>query len=205
MNAYILAHGAAEESIQRHITGWEKSFEDVTFICPENDGLRYFDYIAIGESCRNGEGAIERIKVAIESASEDKTACVMEYDTIFRAGKLPDDGWKHNAIICSSIFDNYDPAFSAPIYGHSPWITSGMIWKRILDHGEDLQDGWPDRWLANAARKAGIKLLGMNNAYSYDGEWTSDILAEALNPPRAVYHGVKTKEAYESLVGLASV
>lgn len=198
MNAIILAHGKAWGTCDRHSVSWRSAFNWFDYVSPIDDVIDPSK--AVGESCRNGQGAIDRIRFAVELASDEEMCCVMEYDTVFALKTpLPDTGWPEG-LLCSCIFDNYQEEFGAAIYGHSPWITSGDNWRKILEHGDDPQGGWPDRWLAIAAQKAGIPLLGMTAGYSYDGEWTPEIIAEATKVRRAVYHGVKTPIAFEAVM-----
>lgn len=196
MRAFILTHGGAHAAMLRHVPGWSRAFEGFRYISPEDDP---YGSLLIGKSCRNGAGSILRMEAAALMASRFPMACIMEYDTVFVAGALPDEGWEPNTVICSSIFENHDPQFQAAIYGHSPWIASGETWEKILRASDDDQGGWPDRWLALACQKAGIRLLGMKAGYSYDGEWTPEIIEEALSEKRAVYHGVKTEEAFNRI------
>lgn len=204
MNAIVIAHGGAQATVDRHLPHWMTTFSDVTFICPKDDKLSFNSSIhsttGIGESCRNGAGAIERMRYAARLAKSELMSCVMEYDTVFKFGRMPDFGWTPLKLVCSSIFDNYDPAFAATIYGHSPWIASGTSWRSIVSYGDDDQGGWPDRWLALAAKKAGIRLLGMDAGYSYDAEWTNEIIEEATQRPRVVFHGVKTEIAFNAVM-----
>lgn len=198
MKLIVIGHGGMQQSVERHILCWQAAFDEIEFISPANDSL--FGQKGIGESCRYGPGAIQRIRRAVEIASKENMCCITEYDGVFKTGKLPDTGWPFAKLVCSMIFDNYDPAFTAPIYGHPPWIGSGESWRAILRNGDAFEGGWVDRWVSKAATKAGIGLLGMDAGYSYDAVWTDAIIKEATQAPYLVFHGVKTEIAFNAIM-----
>lgn len=197
MKAIVITHNGAKEATERHAVNWKRAFDGLFFISPSDDWLP--GSLAFGLSCRNGRGAIERMIFAATLASRFPVACVMEYDTYFPASKIQDDFLPQDSLACSAIFENYQPEFSAPIYGHSPWIARGEDWWKIVTHAGDSQGGWPDRWLADAAERAGVRLLGLENGFSCDGIWNADTIAEAARPNRPVIHGLKTEQAFSAV------
>ncbi len=208
MNAIILAHGSAAETVARHTPNWAAAFDALTFISPSDDPLP--GSLPIGLSCRNGTGAIERLLFAVAMASRFKGACcIMEYDAIvFWNTMFPPSGhWFDGEnftepLFCSETFPNEDPPdiFAAPTYGHCPWIATGETWWRLLTAGADYQRGFPDRWLALAALRANVALRGMDGAYSRDRGFDAATARIARLRGAPAIHGVKTEAEYAEIM-----
>lgn len=230
MNAIILAHGGAAETVASHTPNWEAAFDGLIFISPSDDPLP--GSLPIGLSCRNGVGSIERLIFAMAMASRFPVCAIIEYDVLmfpvtgmfaqsaknvtrgdegtsfemeFRRG--PD--WQltlgkrmKNLLFCSEVFPNQDPPhiFAGQTYGHAPWIATGQTWWKLLTTGSDLQHGFPDRWLANAAQRANVSLRGMEGAYSRDRDFDVGAARIARLRGAPCIHGVKTKEQCEEIV-----
>jgi len=214
VNAIILAHGGAAEAVARHTPNWQAAFDSLMFVCPSDDPLP--GAFPMGLSCRNGIGAIERIAFAVALASRFEACAILEYDVLvfsqtvlfgkqnipvewrfgnWAACDLMGDLWMH----CSEVFPNEDPEhiFAAPTYGHAPWIATGETWWKILTAGSDFQNGYTDRWLANAAKRAGVALCGMEGSYSRDCGFDASTARTARLAGAPCIHGVKTLEQYE--------
>ncbi len=214
MNAIILAHGSAAETVARHTPNWAAAFDALTFISPSDDPLP--GSLPIGLSCRNGTGAIERLLFAVALASHFPVACVMEYDALVfdNAGRWRDYMKDHlgaggivrdfldTTLWCSETFPNEDPPdiFAAPTYGHCPWIATGETWWRLLTAGADYQRGFPDRWLALAALRANVALRGMDGAYSRDRDFDAATARIARLRGAPAIHGVKTEAEYAEIM-----
>ncbi len=207
MNAIILAHGKAAETVARHTPNWSAAFDSLTFISPSDDPLP--GSLPIGLSCRNGTGAIERLLFAVALASHFPACAILEYDCLVFPFRLlghtitlsqfhigSGDLW------CSEVFHNEDhpDIFAAPTYGHCPWIATGETWWRLLTAGADYQRGFPDRWLALAALRANVALRGMDGSYSRDRDF--DAVAGRIARLRGApaIHGVKTAEEFAEVM-----
>lgn len=191
MTGIILAHGQAADTVKRHTENWRAAFTQLIFISPSDDYLP--GSIPMGTSARAGIGSLERLLFAAVMASRFDAAAVLEYDTLIfgciTANLIPE-----NTLLCSEVFVNDDPLFTAPSYGHSPWIARGETWWRLVTAGADTQRGVPDRWLALAAHNAGVDVCGMGG-YSCDKEWSSrhQLAAQAARRNGAIaIHGAKT-------------
>jgi len=212
MNAIILAHGGAQEAVNRHLPNWNAAFDGLTFISPSDDPLP--GSLPIGLSQRDGTGAIEHLLFAMALASRFPVCCIMEYDALVFG--FP--GLSHSIppmrfgdrfvgdsqdLFCSEVFPNEDPpdVFAAPTYGHCPWIATGETWWKLLTAGADFQRGFPDRWLALASIRANVALRGMEGSYSRDRGF--DALAARMARLRGApcIHGVKTAEQFETIMG----
>ncbi len=217
MNAIILAHGSAAETVARHTPNWAAAFDSLTFISPSDDPLP--GSLPIGLSCRNGTGAIERLLFAVALASHFPACAILEYDClVFGLGPMFSSA-KANAqgqisevtiglldmgpmLLCSETFPNEDPPaiFAAPTYGHCPWIATGETWWRLLTAGADYQRGFPDRWLALAALRANVALRGMDGAYSRDRDFDAATARIARLRGAPAIHGVKTEAEYAEVM-----
>mgnify|MGYP003350397450 CR=1 FL=1 len=135
------------------------------------------------------------VKIMTESglASRFAQAAILEYDTlVWDLDSLTET----NAVFCSRIFDNGDSQFTAKTYGHSPWIATQDTWWRILQAGDDIQGGWPDRWLSLAAERANIKLKSLRSSFSCDWGWSEKMIQEAIDARAGgaqAIHGMKSE------------
>ena len=197
INAIVLAHAKAWETNARHRQNWDKSFQEIQLVFPTDDTC--IGALSLGSSCHHGPATIDRMKFAIALALQWPQACVMEYDTL--VWDLP-EVIESGVVLCSRVFPNHDGQFGAQDYGHSPWLATKETWWRILQAGDDLQGGWPDRWLACAARKAGVKLKGLRDGFSADWTWDKVVIENAVAARKRgaqAIHGFKSKEVYDLL------
>lgn len=200
MTGIVIAHGGVKDSVERCMNNWKEAFEQVILIAPYDDPLPG-QAMHIGQSCRNGIGAIERMLVACILASRFKVAAVMEYDTlIFET--IPDFHVSPDALLCGQVFVSDEDKFQAKHYPHSPWIARGDAWWKILNAGAGHEEGNPDRWLALACQNAGVPMFTLTGSFSCDREWTPEVIAEAVQARKKgaiSVHGFKTKEAFHTL------
>jgi hypothetical protein len=167
----------------------------------------------MGLSCRNGQGAIERLVFAMALASRWEACAILEYDVLFfksfksapECQNGPWGGWvpfNHELLLCSEIFPNQDPSwlYAAPTYGHAPWIATGETWWKLLQAGSDSQNGFPDRWLANAAQRAKVALRGMEGSYSRDQGFDARTARLRRLAGAPCVHGVKTEEEFAEIL-----
>ncbi len=194
--------GGAAGAVERHRPNWEAAFDGLTFISPADDPLP--GSLPIGQSCRNGQGAIERLLFAVCMASRFPLACVMEYDCLIFSNYRRCDGSAEErpTLWCSETFPNEDPVeiYAGPVYGHAPWIATGETWWKLLCAGSDSQHGFPDRWLANAALRAKVELRGMEGAYSRDQGFDAQEARLRRLAGAPCLHGVKTREQFETIM-----
>ncbi len=199
MTGVVIVHGSASEFIALARKTWEASFKQLVFICPWDD--QYPGAMPVGYSEHHGCSAINRMMFAVLMASKFPMACVFEYDTIFLA--RPPEDIPPASMFVSCAFHNEDPEFSAKVYAHSPWITSGENWWKIFTcPGVNGQSGFPDRWLALACEKAGVVQCGIEQAFTWDKEWDNAKIYEAQSFMREgglILHGVKTVENFERI------
>lgn len=201
MTGIILAHGSIAEACARHFPSWSETFSQLITIAPWDDPIRGAS--AIGDSAKSGRGSLERMMFAVALASRFDRAAILEYDTVFCGPRFQEGFPTEGELISSCIFENQDPrTFSAPIYGHSPWIATGETWWKILQHGGDPQGFFPDRWLYASAHDAGIKPLGIEGSFSEDREWTFETRIKAVGcraKGGKIFHGVKTARDFEAI------
>lgn len=197
MIAIVLAHGGAKEAVERHFPNWCQAFEEIILICPADDPLRGALPIG-GATGKMGRGHIERMMFAMAIACRFTEAVVMEYDTLIYGRVYAPE----KAIGCSELFANDDDKFSAPIYAHSPWVASEETWWKMLTAGAGAEHGFPDRWLAECAHRAGIPFLKPAVSFSTDREWTPGQIEYARTVRRngcGFIHGVKTPEIFNAI------
>lgn len=200
MIGIILAHGKAIDAFNRHLVGWKKAFSALIIVCPWDDPIP--GACTIGDSSRNGRGNLERMLFAVALASRFPRAAILEYDTVFCDCRFDVDFPKSDTLVCSVQFINDDDHFTAPSYGHSPWIATGKTWWKIMQHGGSPEGCFPDRWLYAAAQSAGIETLGIENAFSDDREWTASTRIKAAGQRAKggnIFHGIKTDRDFRSV------
>lgn len=198
MNAIVLSHGAAIEAHNRHLHLWRAYFNAVIMICPWDDPVP--GGLCIGDSERAGRGTMERLLFAVTMASRFPCCAVMEYDTLL-IGPLPTV--EGGVLVGSALFHNQGDAFRAPLYSHSPWVATGETWWKLLTTGSDDHRGYPDRWLASAAHRAGVEMCSFDHGFSSDDKWDNDTIQRALFAKAegcTVFHGVKTREAFDAII-----
>lgn len=194
----VLAHGKAHATIARHWQNWTCAFYEIIVVCPVDDQLS--NSITCGESSHHGRGTIDRLKLAMAIAGRYPQAAILEYDTLVwnPPSLLPGD-----TLLCSRVFQNHDPQFSASDYGHSPWMATKETWWRLLNASMREEHGWPDRMLSAAARLAGVKLSALPQSYSCDQHWGESTIQEAEAAARlgaCAIHGFKDEAIFSRLI-----
>ena len=201
MTGIVLAHGKAAPTVERHLANWRSLFPELIIVSPKDDPFSASDSM-IGASERHGRSALDRFRFAMEcGAARAGITAILEYDTLFF---LRFSNVQTNMVACSVLRDDLNPIPGLVMpYGHSPWVSTGETWRRVLAGlGDDEQMGFPDRWLALACRNAGVPLMGFIDGFSDDAPWTPAVRAQAalaVQSGAPVVHGCKTAEDFAAL------
>lgn len=169
----VLAHGAAIDTVRRHLPIW-REFHDRVIICsPADDPVQLPDVwgFVTGRSSRYAAETNVRTLRAMLLASELRpnflTFC--EYDALL--WRWPEElvhslaakngfekGW-----VAASLFHNDDAKFKGSFYLHSPIIFSREAIPRVAvemaNLPRDAEHGFGDRYFGLAVENSGIPVM----------------------------------------------
>lgn len=196
MTGIVIAHGGAVDVVNMNYSNWADAFSAICIITPTDDPLP--SSITCGLSCHHGAATIDRMKLAVALAASCNQAAILEYDTL--VWNLP-DFVTSGELLCGRLFENGNPEFLAPQYAHSPWLGTKETWIRLLSSGNDMQSGWPDRWLCAAAYQDNIRLRSLDG-FSCDWGWDEVVMENAIKARRdgaRSIHGMKNLDMIKKL------
>ena len=205
----IMTHGAANATFLRHLPFWEKPGHDILICTPSDDpahshGREVFDS---GISTHSGMEAVNRHRnVLRECIRRDYDwSLVTEYDALFLGDHLPEF-----AIGLSGIRNpNYElERFKSLWVLGAPWVIDRESRKNIVayadTHPDVTEEGCADRFLTAWARSAGVPTHQIPQAGLHMNTITPadyGAMVEACKAGGRFFHGVKTAECLEILLG----
>jgi hypothetical protein len=201
MTGIVLVHGKATETLKHNMNTWSAWCTDYEFICPTDDQLLGYDNVyTSGISQHNGHDTVERMRYACERAANHKEACILEYDTLL-FGSPPTT--KGNVLYGCGPFHDVNPRFKADWWSHSPWLTSQKNFKKLSSCPTvELETHFPDRWIAAAADRCGMRAAAYKLWWSANSIDTLQYEKESLEARQngaIAIHGIKTHAVYQML------
>jgi hypothetical protein len=204
----ILAHQAAQPTIDDFMPQWKRLPCDVVAFIPEGDTIQGFDAVHnIGISAYSGAQVFERFLLtceALESMPYDRFI-IAEYDTVNLSDELPPYIAGHmisNFVIADGINKNTGTQFCAL----SPWVMDRPTLRQFIEAGRKYapedgdapsMGGLLDRWIGSVAKRSGMKTKWPYNMIGYP--WHEGIHRRITNTGATWIHGFKTKEEFGEL------
>ena len=201
MIGIILVHGKAQTVLERNITTFHNWCDDYEFICPADDPITGYNNVFLrGKSQHNGLDTVERMRYACERASMHENAVVLEYDTLLF--KKPPTA-KGNELHTCGPFPDSNTRFKSNWWSHSPWLTTRENFYELSQCPLiELEEFFPDRWMAAACDRLGIVPVGLSNWFSRNSIDTPEIEKAAIDAKKkqaVAIHGVKTEKIFNLL------
>lgn len=212
----VMAHGAAIQTVERHLPIWSCFSNNIVFVCPEDDALSPMlghSVYRVGKKCHHCEHSNSRVKACFAIGKNWPGLIILhEYDSIaldLNPAMLPD----RKGLSSYKVKNRHTYKYLSPYYPWFPqyWYGEGMksALAAMLKAPVDCEHGMSDRYIGYAINQAGIpfKDLGaMNfcfgrNTISYERDLS--FYVDAIKKGASQFHGVKDGKVLHSILETA--
>lgn len=202
----IMAHGAAQETFNRHVPLWRRLVSDdkILVIAPATDPIKDcpFSFLNIGQHGHATKASVDRLKLALGNIIKFGSGyhLICEYDSF---ALTPD--FKMREGLSGPLMPNKEPCrFMAPRYPNPPWLvdwrTACLMWQCANRWPSVIEEGFADRYLAALAYLANVPILdcepsGFTRATITQAFWF--LTRKAIERGGVMIHGVKDAETLD--------
>lgn len=195
----VMAHGAVQETFNRHLPLWMAHKADVQVVCPVNDPVNApFPIIRFDDAERAGPQAHARLRHMHQHLCENSKSgyhLICEYDSFLLSDPVLSPGlWGIMQM------NKQSPDFLAHRYPNPPWLIDSVSLAAMWDVAQRYpllyEGGEADRYWAALAELAGVPMFEYRPAGFTKGTIDSihhmELHVELEMGCRA-FHGVKDK------------
>lgn len=163
MNVAIIAHGAAQDTFDRHLKFWEAINSRPIVYCPTDDPVQTeHERVLSGSRGRATDDSIQRLKLILQQfiLSGQEYLVIFEYDSLCLE---PEWLQVDDCVLFGNAMLNHDSRFIAPRYLTPPWMLSRSVAIRLMCKANELpfitEHGEVDRWISAVAHLVGVPML----------------------------------------------
>lgn len=201
----VLAHGAVQETFDRHWDLWVRHGFDMVVGCPVDDPLECsVERVFLGKSSYAGEHSVVRLKNLLRYVADcsHENAIIFEYDSMCLIDKPVVKPGFHGILQA-----NEDPwHYTVPRYINAPWtIDAESAWSMLMlseKYPDFTEGGQDDRFLSALAWFSGIPPIGhAEGGFARNGITSSDwpLMIDTVEKGGKWIHGVKHQDTLELL------
>lgn len=206
----VMAHGAAQETFNRHLPLWLAHKAKVVVVCPENDPIESIplERMKFGDAERAGPQAHARLRHMHEylCTSGVQYHLICEYDSFLLTDPVLSPGlW---GIV---QMNKQSPDFLAHRYPNPPWLIDNVSLAAMWDVAERYpllyEGGEADRYWAALAELAGVPILSYRPGGFTKGTITVEdypALQAAIKAGARAFHGIKDQYTLAFALSLLS-
>lgn len=207
----VMAHRDAQPTFDRHKHLWEKNGYPIIVICPEDNPVSTnHALIKIGSRQHHGKQAVDRFVKVINIGVEAGYPFILfdEYDSFCLEIPIKLMSMKG---VHGFVWRDGDPknGYKGNYFIHPPLLIDLESAVQIVQASETLrhmgdEKGFWDRWLGMVCEKQGIP-MNTTEKFHFTRNTIEQghfgLLAESLKSGAKWFHGVKSKEAYNMIMG----
>lgn len=214
----VLAHGAARDTVDRHLPLWEAVAEQVAFVTPCDAQLSAgFREYSVGVNAKYGPENNRRVQFALALGLRTQHPYIMltEYDAVLwsapPADALPAFGQSAGPLFTGpqrKFWHWEGKDFAGRSYMHFPQIHTRASARAILAAMDklpmDAEHGLADRYMGLAIERAGVKVNNWLPRYAYTKDTlTLDDVApcrDAIAAGAFASHGLKSADVLNGIL-----
>lgn len=207
----MMVHGAAKETMLRHMPYWKALHQPMIICTPEDNPITLPGINQVfhpGKQQHSGMVALERQKRVMEmlrGLPGYDWYMVTEYDTLYLGVDLPP--FERGLSGIRNPNDKPGERFKSRWVLGPPWVMDHDSLCKILQyadqHPEVTEEGCIDRFLPVWAEEAGVPVIQLPHAGLFMNEITPsdyDRMVKICNEGGRFYHGIKTKQCLDLLL-----